>query len=384
MIVNPCSWDWSGAHGAGAHTLYTFDPIKTTVGLLYPVWSMEVCGSYFDNYDRETGPGLLLHEFLHHTFNDFGLIRDGHPVGATEGVCGHDHKCYEVDEALALAQVAPEHAVVNNANYQFYTEIVGAIYTKEIIDPNTGNVISVGFCDSVNQGLCFPSDCCGNGEHEPTLGEVCDGTDVGTAACIDFGLTEGTVVCTADCQALDPSGCFGSCGNGDIDPALNELCDENDFGGQTCASIDPSKPVGFLECTADCFVDVNGCGTGTPPTNCTAGEIGCVCADVESGVSMDDEASHPDGDFSIAKYCPDNPSDGTKVVCVGEVFSGLTAGVCRACPPGEGNGLPGCECLSEDDCKAGLACFGEDTQGGGSLGHCYDITDGVPSLGMHS
>ncbi len=48
-------------------------------------------------------------------------------------------------------------------------------------------------------------------------GEGCDGGDLGTSTCADFGAAEGALACAGDCS-VDSSGCF-TCGNGTCEPA---------------------------------------------------------------------------------------------------------------------------------------------------------------------
>ncbi len=64
---------------------------------------------------------------------------------------------------------------------------------------------------------------CGNGLIED--GEVCDTPTLGGATCISEGFDDGSLACTATCDALDTSGC-GSCGNFIVDG--DEECDEGD------------------------------------------------------------------------------------------------------------------------------------------------------------
>jgi hypothetical protein len=87
-------------------------------------------------------------------------------------------------------------------------------------------------------GLTCGSDCklddwacgggrCGDGGKNGP--EECDGEDVAGATCPDFGFYRGGVGCTAQCR-LDISGCTGECGDGVIDAADGEECDEESFG----------------------------------------------------------------------------------------------------------------------------------------------------------
>ncbi len=42
------------------------------------------------------------------------------------------------------------------------------------------------------------------------------------------------------------------CGNGKLEPEINEQCDREDLGGATCATLSDGQEEGDLGCTADC------------------------------------------------------------------------------------------------------------------------------------
>ncbi|MBU1509378.1 SBBP repeat-containing protein [Myxococcota bacterium] len=98
-------------------------------------------------------------------------------------------------------------------------------------------------------GLCNP-----NGVLE--VGETCDGSELGTAACSDYGYSGGALVCRANCT-LDTSGCGGTCGDGRLDPAF-ETCEGDYLQDSTCESI--GHYPGVLGCTTFCQYDTSGCG----------------------------------------------------------------------------------------------------------------------------
>lgn len=101
-------------------------------------------------------------------------------------------------------------------------------------------------------GLCIVGTC-GDGVINGT--EECDGTDLGSATCLDYGAPQpGGLVCGSDCK-LDPSGCTAYCGNGHIDG--NEQCDGSNFDNKSCE--DYGYYSGTLSCTATCTVDLGGC-----------------------------------------------------------------------------------------------------------------------------
>lgn len=85
---------------------------------------------------------------------------------------------------------------------------------------------------------------CGDGIKQ--AGEECDGNDVGSLTCLDFGHDEGTLICSEDCT-LYTNAC-STCGDGQL--AATEACDGSNFGGLTCADLGYSG--GTLSCAADC------------------------------------------------------------------------------------------------------------------------------------
>jgi hypothetical protein len=253
-FINPCWHDSKNWDGHSAHTLFTWNPEWTALRFLYPAWSFEVCESYFDNTNEPDRAALLIHEMLHHKFNDEGLIKDNHD---STGLCGDGNDpCYGEENAHDLAVNAPSHAITNNSNYQTYIRWMGRAYTE-------------GYCNDSHQALCFPSACCGNGERETDEGEVCDGNDFGRQSCRDFGLAEGSLLCSADCQTIDASRCEGRCGNEVLEWAQElEECDGNDFGGLSCETY--GFEAGSLSCDSTCTISTGLCTGGTtvdPPAS---------------------------------------------------------------------------------------------------------------------
>ena len=106
-----------------------------------------------------------------------------------------------------------------------------------------------GTCQS---GLCIVGRC-GDGIINGV--EECDGTDLGSATCLDYGAPQpGGLVCGSNCT-LDPSGCTAYCGNGHVDG--NEQCDGSDFANKSCE--DYGYYGGTLSCTPTCMVNLGGC-----------------------------------------------------------------------------------------------------------------------------
>lgn len=377
-LMNPCWYSSLGTKDSRAHTVFTWNPEWTAARFLYPVWSFEVCENYFDTVDVPDRAALLVHEMLHHKFNDAGLIKDNHDA---TGVCGDGNDpCYGDGNAHDLAVAFPEEAIINNSNYQSYVRWIGRAYTE-------------GLCDLTNNTLCFPSECCGNGVREPDEGEMCDGRDFGRQSCFDYGFVEGELVCSSDCQSVDPGLCHSQCGNDILEPGDPfEQCDGTDFGGLSCGSYGYEN--GSLLCTSTCSISTDGCSGGVthspPPSyagcevtleDCNgdpaqchlAGGAGdclggpCVRTNPSNRVAgQQDPFSdfHPKGDFRDQQgnlyRCNDIDGVG-ETTCVDD--DGW--GVCKACGLGPDETMLGCSCNDDDDCGLDLSCWGGEFPNGG-------------------
>ena len=109
-----------------------------------------------------------------------------------------------------------------------------------------------------------PNPTCGDGTLD--TGEECDGTQLGSLACEDFGCTGGTLACTASCTR-DFSGCTGcpvTC-NSDADCSLGQYCDldEDASGSRECVTKKSNGVICQLqnECQSDYCVDGYCCDT---------------------------------------------------------------------------------------------------------------------------
>lgn len=111
-------------------------------------------------------------------------------------------------------------------------------------------------------------------------------------------------------------------------------------------------------------------GEPQPPTDCDAGAEDCVCTTTFGPLGSED--GHPDGDHAINEFCPDDGDIERTCVSQGSF------GVCTTCSEGEDRHV-GCRCTSDDQCGTDLTCWGEETQNGSGVGHCYDEEDGPPS-----
>ena len=104
---------------------------------------------------------------------------------------------------------------------------------------------------------------CGNGILEE--GEECDEEDFGGASCDSLEMGIGDLFCSEECK-LETSDCSNGaiCGDGIIGEF--EECEGQDLGGETCESL--GYTMGTLFCGQNCKLDT---------TNCTG--IGNDCGD---------------------------------------------------------------------------------------------------------
>ncbi|HEB87986.1 MAG TPA: hypothetical protein ENI85_00290 [Deltaproteobacteria bacterium] len=66
---------------------------------------------------------------------------------------------------------------------------------------------------------------CGNGVVDTAIGEICDGTDLGSATCASIGFTSGTLGCATSCKRFDTASCGpAQCGPNDSYDAASQLC----------------------------------------------------------------------------------------------------------------------------------------------------------------
>ncbi len=138
------AYAWPCWAGAIAHHWF-----EGTVVLCNPAFDPAPDAPYQDPIARGS---LLIHEMLHHTTNDFGLIRDRHAyVG-----CGGDSACYGVDDALNLAENFPEEAATNNDNYGFFAQMYAASYLAPGPIELNGDERVVAPCNQ--EGICFETD----------------------------------------------------------------------------------------------------------------------------------------------------------------------------------------------------------------------------------
>ncbi len=177
---------------------------------------------------------------------------------------------------------------------------------------------------------------CGDGVAQGT--ESCDGKDLGTMTCGDFGFAQGTLICDAQCN-LVTDGCR-SCGDGML--AASELCDGNSLGGETCQS--QGFGGGTLLCDAECAgYDTSAC-TALP--TCGDGILngGEACDGNQLGGATCASIGFDVGVLSCTASCTHNTSQCEFLNCGGQgdicLFDEMNPqGTC--CPAGVGGNVLG-------------------------------------------
>jgi hypothetical protein len=101
-------------------------------------------------------------------------------------------------------------------------------------------------------GTCEPLVC---GDGVRSLGEACDGSDLGTADCTTAGFYYPDGLACSEFCTFDVSGCTGSCGDNTING--DELCDGAPPQG---ACIDLGFDAGALACATSCGYSFASCG----------------------------------------------------------------------------------------------------------------------------
>ena len=131
-----------------------------------------------------------------------------------------------------------------------------------------GTLSCDGYC-RYNTTNCSPAVTCGNGKLD--AGESCDGTTFkdNIKTCNAYAPTiyrSGSLVCTSDCK-IDVSQCKAYCGDGSVNTtvngvAINEACDGNRFptSKNTCEKVVGQGSTGTLMCSANCkAIDTRQC-----------------------------------------------------------------------------------------------------------------------------
>ena len=210
---------------------------------------------------------------------------------------------------------------------------------------------------------------CGDGFLDP--GEECDG--IGDLTCADLGFHDPAAVpvCTSDCKLIT-SGCGPRCGDSTIDAEHGEVCDTDQFAGQTCTSL--GYHGGTLACSADCTeYDLAPCeATGRCGDGAIQGEWGEVCDGTELGGATCESNGYHGGTLGCLLSCLGFDESACSLTgrCGDGVIQTETGEVC------DGTNLDGETCLTQGFYGGTLTCLADcsafSTDVCASVGRCGD------------
>ena len=119
----------------------------------------------------------------------------------------------------------------------------------------SGDLACASNCQTFNLSGC--EGACGDGVAQTSRGELCDGEDFAGETCENNGFYYGILICEDDCNSFDTTQCFGFCGDGVVQEDQAEDCDTLSLNNQTCISL--GYYGGTLECNSDCTFDASMC-----------------------------------------------------------------------------------------------------------------------------
>lgn len=194
------------------------------------------------------------------------------------------------------------------------------------------------------------------------------GVDIGNLRTIEFWFdqtSEGKLLIDSlelarnEWDRTELSNCAPLCGNGQLEPANGEECDDGNY-------------VSGDGCSADCKIE-KGPSDPAPVADdpeyeagADAGDPGGPCKPVSQFAHPSNEEAHPDGPAFNQYFCW-----GEKTVC-DKTASGNP--ICRPCgDPADGGQVFGCPCdLVKDHCeKSGGGCWGGEGLGWNGPGVCW-------------
>lgn len=237
-----------------------------------------------------------------------------------------------------------------------------------------GGTLSCSSC-VISESTCVAPGC-GNGIVEPGLEEACDGTNLGGTTCESLGFAGGALTCGGAC-AFETSACVApGCGNGVIEAI--EQCEGAALNGASCQSL------GFLQGNLTCS-----------PSSCTYDTSACVAAGCGNGIIESGTEQCEGMDFAGAS-CVSLGFAAGNLTCNGTCQRDTSACVAAGCGNGvlengeqcEGMNLGGATCTSIGyeggtlECGAGCAfdtfnCFGLRDSCGDGVKNALEACDGT-------
>jgi Regulator of chromosome condensation (RCC1) repeat len=208
-----------------------------------------------------------------------------------------------------------------------------------------GNLLCNSNC-SLDLSECESYGWCGDSDIEAGK-EVCDSTNLNEESCETLGYHGGTLACRDSCE-FNITGCqiVGSCGDASIQPSF-ETCDGSDLNSMDC--LDFGYYGGVLNCSDSCQFDYTQCSGGIcGDDNVAEGDEDC------DGINLNEEdclsLGYHGGNLSCNSDCSFNLSSCTTFGSCGDGNIQSTYEEC------DGISLNSQDCNSFDYYGGSLAC----------------------------
>jgi cysteine-rich repeat protein len=237
-----------------------------------------------------------------------------------------------------------------------------------------GTLACNGTCTGYLTSACYG---CGDGNINP--GEECDGSNLNGQTCISRGYTSGTLSCSATCSFVE-SACV-SCGNGNIESG--EECDDGDTSSGDGCDSSCQIETGYL-CSGEPSICTISCGNGTVDIAegeecddnnniteaCAYGLTACTVCDATCNIISGSVSYCGDSsiDASNGETCDEGSSNGEPLHC-NSTCTGITTSVC-------GNGTP----EAGETCDDGDTITNTCTYGAASCSVCGETCQTVPGI----